>query len=96
MRFPLAVDVRPSSPSAFTGAGGEHDHRGNTFNKGSEVATIPAGTSVRDAVALLKDRKIGAVPVVDGDRIVGIFSERDLVCCICAHGAEVLDWPSSG
>ena len=35
-------------------------------SKGSEVATVSAGTSVRDAVSLLADRKIGAVPVVDG------------------------------
>ena len=59
--------------------------------KGSEVATVPAGTRVRDAVVLLRDRKIGAVPVVDGTAIVGIFSERDLVGCICAHGAAALD-----
>jgi CBS domain-containing protein len=59
--------------------------------KGSEVATVPAGTRVRDAVSLLRDRKIGALPVVDGTGIVGIFSERDLVGCICAHGAAALE-----
>jgi len=59
--------------------------------KGSEVATVPAGTRVRDAVSLLRDRKIGAVPVIDGTKIVGIFSERDLVGCICTHGPEALD-----
>ena len=36
--------------------------------KGGEVATVPAGTRVRDAVVLLRDRKIGAVPVIDGAR----------------------------
>jgi CBS domain-containing protein len=60
-------------------------------NKGSDVATVPTGTRVRDAVMLLKDRNIGAVPIVDGSRILGIFSERDLVGCLCAHGAEALD-----
>lgn len=59
--------------------------------KGDEVATVPAGTRVRDAVLLLRDRKIGAVPVIDGGAIVGIFSERDLVGCLCAHGADALD-----
>ena len=62
-------------------------------SKGSEVATVSAGTSVRDAVSLLADRKIGAVPVVDGGKISGIFSERDLVRCVCDHGSGVLDWP---
>ena len=59
--------------------------------KGDEVATVPAGTRVRDAVALLQDRRIGALPVVDGEAIVGIFSERDLVGCVCTHGAAALD-----
>ena len=59
--------------------------------KGGAVATVPAGTRVRDAVVLLRDRKIGAIPVVDGTAIVGIFSERDLVGCICEHGAAALD-----
>src|SRR5687767_7769167 len=61
--------------------------------KGSDVATVPAGTSVRNAVALLGDRKIGAVPVLEGSEIRGIFSERDLVRCRCDHGSEALDWP---
>lgn len=61
--------------------------------KGSDVATVPAGTSVRDAVSLLAARKIGAIPVLEGREIRGIFSERDLVRCVCDHGSNVLDWP---
>jgi CBS domain-containing protein len=61
--------------------------------KGSEVATVPVGTTVRDAVSLLAAKRIGAVPVVSGDGISGIFSERDLVRCVSDHGGEVLDWP---
>jgi CBS domain-containing protein len=61
--------------------------------KGGEVATVPAGTQVRDAVALLAERRIGAVPVLDGREIRGIFSERDLVRCVADHGPGVLDWP---
>ena len=61
--------------------------------KGSEVATVAAGTSVREAVALLADRRIGAVPVLEAGSIRGIFSERDLVRCVCDHGSDVLDWP---
>ena len=61
--------------------------------KGSEVATVPTGTSVRDAVSLLADKKIGAVPVLEDGEIRGIFSERDLVRCVADHGSGVLDWP---
>ena len=62
-------------------------------NKGSDVATVSAGTSVRDAVSLLAEKKIGAVPVLDASGISGIFSERDLVRCVADHGSGVLDWP---
>ena len=62
-------------------------------SKGSDVASVTAGTSVRDAVSLLADRKIGALPVLDGGEIRGIFSERDLVRCVGDHGSDVLDWP---
>ena len=61
--------------------------------KGTDVATVSVGTTVRDAVLLLAERRIGAVPVIGGDGISGIFSERDLVRCVSAHGGEVLDWP---
>ena len=62
-------------------------------SKGSEVATVPAGTPLRDAVALLAEKRIGAVPVLDSDGICGIFSERDLVRCLSVHGPEALDLP---
>ena len=62
-------------------------------NKGSEVLTIAADTSVREAVALLAERRIGALPVVRGDEIAGIMSERDIVYCLRSDGAAVLDWP---
>ena len=64
-------------------------------SKGSEVATIGAEDSVRAAVDTLGQRRIGALPVVEGDRIVGIMSERDVIYCLRDHGAEVLDWPVS-
>lgn len=61
--------------------------------KGYEVATVPAGTPVRDAVSMLADKRIGAVPVLDGSGICGIFSERDLVRCLTDHGSAALDLP---
>jgi CBS domain-containing protein len=63
--------------------------------KGREVASIEAGASVRDAVALLAKRKIGAVPVTEGGEVAGILSERDIIQCISSDGAAVLDWPVS-
>ncbi len=62
-------------------------------DKGREVACVASGTSVREAVALLAEKRIGAVPVLSEGGIAGIFSERDLVGCVASHGPEALDWP---
>ncbi|MCF2515062.1 CBS domain-containing protein [Sphingomonas sp. G124] len=62
-------------------------------SKGNEVATVRAGTPVKDAVGLLAEKRIGAVPVLDEGGICGIFSERDLVRCVSDHGPDALDWP---
>ncbi|QDP19646.1 CBS domain-containing protein [Sphingomonas xanthus] len=62
-------------------------------NKGSEVVSVPARAPVREAVTLLSQRGIGAAPVLDEGRILGIFSERDLVKNIADHGSICLDWP---
>jgi CBS domain-containing protein len=64
-------------------------------DKGKEVATVSADARLSEAVRVLGERRIGALPVVEGDRIVGIVSERDLIYNLKDHGAEVLDWPVS-
>ena len=61
--------------------------------KGNAVETIAAGASVGDAVSRLGEKRIGALPVVESGRIVGIFSERDVIYCLREHGPGVLDWP---
>ncbi|KTE30938.1 MULTISPECIES: CBS domain-containing protein [unclassified Sphingopyxis] len=47
--------------------------------------------NVRSVVDLLAQHRIGAVPVVEGNAVVGIFSERDLVRLISSYGPEALD-----
>lgn len=63
--------------------------------KGDEVVHVHAHESVHSVVRLLAERRIGCVPVVDNDRVVGIFSERDLVYRVASEGAAVLDRPVS-
>ncbi len=64
--------------------------------KGTDVATVAAETSVREALAVLAERRIGALVVSpDGARIDGILSERDVAHGLHEHGAEVLDRPVS-
>lgn len=61
--------------------------------KGKSVATITADARLIEAVAALGEKRIGALPVVEGEQIVGIISERDVIYCIREHGPGSLDWP---
>ena len=61
--------------------------------KGSAVETIAADATVFDAVQRLGEKRIGALPVLEGGRIAGIMSERDVIYCLRDHGADALDWP---
>lgn len=61
--------------------------------KGQEVITARMGTRVADVVALIASRRIGAVPVMDGDAVAGILSERDIIYHLQSDGAAMLDWP---
>ena len=47
--------------------------------RSGEIVACDTQTSVRDAVRLLAERRIGAMPVYAGGKVVGIFSERDVV-----------------
>jgi CBS domain-containing protein len=60
-----------------------------------DVVTITPGASVAEAVALLGERRIGAVPVIEGGRVVGIFSERDVIRVLKDGGAAALEGPVS-
>jgi CBS domain-containing protein len=62
-------------------------------SKGAEVVTVSVGTTVREAIALLAERRIGALPVCDGGKVAGIMSERDVIYCLKSDGAAMLDWP---
>lgn len=46
-------------------------------NKPSELWSVSPDDSVLDAIELMADKNIGAVLVKDGDRLVGVMSERD-------------------
>ena len=58
--------------------------------KGSGVETIAADATVADAVRKLGEKRIGALPVVEDGRIVGIMSERDVIYSLREHGPGAL------
>ncbi len=45
--------------------------------KGDQVWSAAPGTSVKEALQLMADKNVGALVVLEGEKIVGIFSERD-------------------
>ncbi|BBC71470.1 CBS domain-containing protein [Altererythrobacter sp. B11] len=47
-------------------------------------------TTVREAAGLLAEQRIGAMPVLERQRVVGIFSERDLLYAIARDAAVAL------
>ena len=60
--------------------------------KGSDVLRVVASDSVTSAVKKLSERRIGAVVVEDRwMKLVGIFSERDLLNALAQRGPQVLD-----
>jgi CBS domain-containing protein len=43
------------------------------------VVTVPSTMTVKELAALFRDKRLGGVPVVDEDRLVGIVTEGDLM-----------------
>ena len=56
-------------------------------HKGSEVASITRDQTALDAARLMNDKRIGSLVVLEGDKVIGIVTERDilrrLVACEC-------------
>jgi CBS domain-containing protein len=62
--------------------------------KGRDVVTIDPAADLATAAKLLAEHRLGAVVVTGADRlVVGILSERDIVCALATHGAAALRAP---
>ena len=64
-------------------------------SKGDAVFSIRPDTTVSQACAELDSRRVGALIVCDGDRVAGVFSERDVVKAVSTEGAAALNRPVS-
>ena len=64
-----------------------------------DLLTVDETTSLVDAVREMNARRVGAVLVLDGERLVGVFTERDVLRAV-AEGlsaeAVVGDWMTRG
>ncbi|UCG97869.1 MAG: CBS domain-containing protein [Burkholderiales bacterium] len=66
-----------------------------TIMERRKFVTVPPGTSVREASQLMAKKQIGAVLVVEDKRLIGIFSERDVVFRVVARGLDPATTPLS-
>jgi len=54
--------------------------------EGHPLFHVPSTASVRDVARTMSERNIGAIAVLDSGKLVGIFSERDVLTRIVAEG----------
>ena len=62
-------------------------------HKGSDVWSIGPEATVLDAIRLMAGRRIGALPVLEDGRLVGIISERDYMTKVMLEGRSSKDTP---
>ncbi|TSA35406.1 MAG: CBS domain-containing protein [Verrucomicrobiaceae bacterium] len=54
--------------------------------KGHQLWSINAGATVYDAIALMAEKNVGALPVMEGSKLLGMISERDYTRKVILHG----------
>jgi len=61
--------------------------------RGGAVHAVSPATTVLDALRIMADRNIGAVLVMDGDSLAGIFTERDYARKVVLLGKNSKETP---
>lgn len=59
----------------------------------SDIISCAVDIPVREAIALLASKRIGAIPVTEQGKVVGIFSERDVIYRLAEEGDACLSRP---
>jgi len=62
-------------------------------HKGSAVWSIAPNATVFDAIQLMADKNVGALPVVENGRLAGIISERDYTRKVILKGKSSKETP---
>ena len=61
--------------------------------KGSEIWSTSPGATVYDALQIMADKDVGALPVMSAEKLVGIFSERDYARKVILLGRSSAETP---
>jgi CBS domain-containing protein len=48
--------------------------------------TVEPATTAQEAARIMKSKDVGSVPIVEGDKLVGVITDRDLAIRIVAEG----------
>ena len=59
--------------------------------KGSEVYWTTTSATVQEVLLLMAEKDVGALPVLDGKKLCGIFSERDFARLLAKEGTFSMD-----
>jgi len=70
-----------------------HTVRDLLGKKGGKVWSVAPDSTMYDALQLMADKNVGAVLVRDGDRLLGILSERDYARQVILKGKNSRDTP---
>ena len=54
----------------------------------SDVVTVEPGTGVVDAAKRMIEEKKGPLPIVEGDRVIGMVTDRDVIARVVAEGRD--------
>jgi CBS domain-containing protein len=54
----------------------------------SDPTTVEPGTPAQEAARLMKTEDTGIIPIVDGERLVGVITDRDLALQIVGEGRD--------
>lgn len=66
-----------------------------TIIEDQQPASAPSDTTVAEAARIMRGRRVGALLVMEGARLAGIFTERDALFRVLAEGRDAATTPLS-
>lgn len=62
-------------------------------HKGHTIFYVSPNTSMRAAIGLLVEKKVGALPVLNETGLIGIISERDVIRHLADESETIMEMP---